>query len=139
MPTHPVNWQLILRCKINGENAPINDLKDFRIVSWGQLTALRNYSNELRAAGNEVTPGPATLSKDKTTSKRAAEPDEDTIKSHAKSVNAAKSSNPSTTRTVQVFVGCGRSNHTVSVCRFTHHPTLIILLMHMLTALQFRN
>ena len=29
LPTHPVNWQLILRCKVNDETVPINDLKIF--------------------------------------------------------------------------------------------------------------
>ena len=59
LPTHPVNWQLILRRKVNGETVPINDLKDFRIVWWTQLTTLRNSANELRAAGFDVTPGPS--------------------------------------------------------------------------------
>ena len=86
------------------------------------MTTLRNSANELRAAGCEVTPGPATRSKDKPISKRAAEPDKDTIKPRAKSTKTAKSSNPSTTRTVQVCVGCGRSNHIISVCRFTASP-----------------
>ena len=85
LPTHPVNWQLILRRKVNDETVPINDLKDFRFVWWTQLTT-RNSGNELRAAGCEVTPGPATRSKDKPISKRAAEPDEDTIKPRANSV-----------------------------------------------------
>ena len=122
LPTQPVNWQLILRRKVNGETVPINDLKDFRIVWWTQLTTLRNSANELRAAGFEVTPGPATRSRDKPISKRAAEPDEDTIKPRAKSAKTAKSSNPSTTRTLQVCVGCGRPNHTIYVCRFTASP-----------------
>ena len=122
LPTHPVNWQLILRRKGNGETIPINDLKDFRIVWWTQSTTLRNSANELRAAGYEVTPGPATRSKDKPISKCAAEPDEDTIKPRAKSAKTAKSSNPSATRTVQVCVGCGRSYHTISLCRFTASP-----------------
>ena len=58
LPTHPVNWQLILRRKVNGETVPINDLKDFRFVWWTKLTTLRNSANELRAAGFDVTPGP---------------------------------------------------------------------------------
>ena len=32
LPTHSVNWQLILRLKVNGETVPINDLKDFPFV-----------------------------------------------------------------------------------------------------------
>ena len=107
---------------MNGETVPINDLKDFRFVWWTQLTTLRNSANELRTAGCEVTPGPASHSKDKPTFKRAAEPDKDTIKPRAKSAKTAKSSNLSTTRTLQVCVGCGRSNHTISVCRFTASP-----------------
>ena len=122
LPTHPVNWQLILRRKVNGETVPIIDLKDFRIVWWTQLTTLRNSANELRAAGYGVTPGPAMRSKDKPISKRAAEPDEDTTKPRAKFAKTAKSSNPSTSRTLQVCVGCERSNHTISVCRFTASP-----------------
>ena len=64
LPTHPINWQLILYRKVKGEEVHINDLKDFCFVWWFQLTTLRAAAAELRAAGYDVTPGPATRSKE---------------------------------------------------------------------------
>ena len=77
LPTHPINWQLILYRNVNGEKVRINDLKDFRFVWWSQLVLLRASAAELRAAGYDVTPGPATRSKEKAITKRAAGPDVD--------------------------------------------------------------
>ena len=126
LPTHPINWQLILYRKVNGEKVKINDLKDFRFVWWSQLATLRASANELRAAGYEVTPGPATRSKDKTINKRAAEPEVETAKPRNKSAKTGKSNTPSTTTTSKVLCnGCGRPHHTQALCRFTTSPYFI--------------
>ena len=105
---------------MKGDEVHINDLKDFRFIWWSQLTTLRASADELRAAGYEVTPGPATRSKEKAITKRAAEPHVDTVQPRAKSAKTKKSTTPSSNTTAKVTCnGCGRPHHTQAACRFT--------------------
>ena len=124
LPTDPINWQLILRRKIDTKEVAINDIEDFRIIWWKQLKILIDLANELRLVGYVVTPGPHTRKLEKPISKRAAETNEDDQpprKQTAKSVTHSTKPPPSHS-SKESCTGCGRSGHAVSACRLQASP-----------------
>ena len=123
LPTDPINWQLILRRKIDAKEVDINDIDDFRIIWWKQLKTLTDLANELRQVGYIVTPGPHTRKLEKPINKRAAETNEDNQPPRKQTAKSTHSTKPPPVHTPKEnCTGCGRPGHSISGCRLQASP-----------------